>query len=241
MDVVFGARGCAIALTVVGAVLAGVVAGCNGHRSSALSSGSPRIAPSTGQATLPRLSDWRDWYAPLPAKGVALCARYARMTTVPVLCPATILVPRAHVSPPLTFLPGPTGPTFYEFNAIYGSPSSGVTKPQTHTPKQFFHFGFAGGKFRNGQVAFDYPLGNTDTTSARRLGPANLAGIHGTLWIGRPWPLGGIWGGHLMFIWHHGPYRYLATLHTWLPRNQPRRVLARILQSLKPAQNLRAP
>jgi hypothetical protein len=160
---------------------------------------------------------------------------------VPVLCPGTILVPRGTVSPGLAFYAGPIDRRgrFYELNATHGSPSSGVAKPQTHTPRLFFHFGLAGGQFTNGQVAFNYRLGDTGERSARRIGPAVLAGIRGTLWMGRRWPAGGIWGGHLMFIWHRGRDRYVATLHTWRPLTQPRHVLARIIRSLTLARHLR--
>jgi hypothetical protein len=161
----------------------------------------------------------RTWRA--RARLVAVCGRLARRTTSPCSVPAPSL--RRH---------------YYELDVEYGSPSSGVGKPQTHTPRRFFHFGLAGGRFTDGEVAFDYPLGNSGERSARRIGPATLGGIHGTLWMGRLWPAGGIWGGHLMFIWHRGPYRYLATLHTWRPLSQPRRVLGRIVASLTVAQRL---
>jgi hypothetical protein len=173
---------------------------------------------------------------PPPARLVALCDRIARQTTAPVLCPRTILVPPATVILGIecdgAALPR-GGRHYYELEMTYGSPSSGVRKPQTHTPRRFFHFGLAGGRFTNGEVAFDYRLGNSGERSARRIGPAALGGVHGNLWMGRLWPAGGIWGGHLMFIWHRGPYRYLATLHTWRPLSQPRRVLARIVASLR--------
>ena len=161
---------------------------------------------------------WRGWFMPPPTKLVALCERLARQTAVPVLCPRTILVPPATVISRIAYdgaaLAPLAGRRYYELEMTYGSPSSGVRRPQTHTPRRFFHFGLAGGRFTNGEVAFDYPLGNSGERSARRIGSTVLGGIHGTLWIGRLWPAGGIWGGHLIFIWHRGPYRYLATLHT---------------------------
>lgn len=165
-----------------------------------------------------------------------MCDRLASQTNVPVLCPGTILVPPATLIPRIAVDGAALAPRlrrrYYELDMSYGSPSSGVRKPQTHTPRRFFHFGLAGGRFTNGEVAFDYLLGNSGERSARRIGRAVLGGIHGTLWMGRLWPAGGIWGGHLMFIWHRGPYRYLATLHTWRPLSQPRRVLGRIVASL---------
>jgi hypothetical protein len=159
---------------------------------------------------------------------------------VPVLCPAQILVPPARVRPALAFHAGPVDPRgrFYELNITYGAPSSGMGNPQTRTPRRFFHFGLAGGRFTNDQVAFDYRLGDSEERSARRIGAAVLSGIRGNLWMGRRWPAGGIWGGHLIFVWHRGRYRYLATLHTWLPLTQPRQVLARLIGSLTLAEHL---
>jgi hypothetical protein len=214
----------------------------NGPFALSLVAGALLASACNGSSASVTPEGWRGWYGPLPAHGVALCKQLAGKMSVPVLCPATILVPRGSVHPRLTFYGGPVDRhgRFYELNVLYGSPSSGVTKPQTHTPRLFFHFGLAGGRFTNGQVAFNYRLGDSGKRSARRIGRAVLAGIRGTLWMGRPWPAGGIWGGHLMFIWHHGRYRYLATLHTWLSLTQPREVLARMIGSLTLAEHLKS-
>ena len=67
------------------------------------------------------------------------------------------------------------------------------------TPRRFFHFGLAGGQFTNRQAASTTASETPRKRSAHRIGPAVLSGIRGTLWMGRRWPAGGIWGGHLIF------------------------------------------
>jgi hypothetical protein len=103
---------------------------------------------------------------------------------------------------------GSTGrrvPHVYEVEFTYGGPSNEVgpaSNPhpaQTHTPALFFHFVVGGGVFALNQVAIAQRYPGVGMT-ARRLETITLAGRRGTLWLGRPWPVGGIFGGHLTFV-----------------------------------------
>ena len=238
-DASFRTRRLAVVFVIVAAGLAGVVTGCDRNGSPERSSESASGSPSTPGSTPVASPDWRV-VCPPAVRWCGSVQATRREDEGARLCPSKILKPPATVTPGLAFQAGPVDPAgrFYELNVTYGVPSSGIGTPQTHTPRLFFHFGLAGGRFTHGQVAFDYRLGDSGKRSARRIGPAVLSGIRGTLWMGRRWPAGGIWGGHLIFVWHRGRYRYLATLHTWLPLTQPREALARLVGSLKLAQHL---
>jgi len=44
--------------------------------------------------------------------------------------------------------------------------------------------------------------------------------------------LGGEPGGHLSFIWHHGGFTYLASLHAWDPPRDTLALLTRLMAHL---------
>ena len=97
-----------------------------------------------------------------------------------------------------------------------------------------------GGAFAVNQVAIAQRYPGAGLT-ARRLGTITLAGRRGTLWLERPWPVGGIFGGHLTFVWRSNGARYFASLHTWVPRQQTLKTLSRLVSALEPANALVTP
>ncbi len=191
----------------------------------------------------------------LPAKGVDACRALATDAPDDVLCPARIFVPPVAEHPPWNVRAhrnawggggSRRGPHLYELEFTYGGPSDEVGPPshphpaQTHTPRRFLHLVLGGGRFRLAQVAIAqrYPGG---VMTARMLGWTRLGGRAGELWLGRPWPVGGVFGGHLTFVWRQRGVHYFASLHAWVPRRQTRAALGRIVASLEPAGAIRPP
>jgi hypothetical protein len=229
-----------------------VLAGCN-DSASPTTHGETNV--SMGSTTEPTvLHGWEAWLRPLPGRGVAVCQSLQPRSRFVVLCPARTFVPPTSVRPRLAIRPldmglGSTGrrvPHVYEVEFNYGGPSNEVgpaSNPhpaQTHTPALFFHFVVGGGVFAVNQVAIAQYRPGVGLT-ARRLGTITLAGRRGTLWLGRPWPVGGIFGGHLTFVWRSNGARYFASLHTWVPRQQTLRTLSTLVSSLEPANALVMP
>ena len=66
----------------------------------------------------------------------------------------------------------------------------------------------------------------------RRIGAATLAGHRGVLYD-HPQSQG-VFDDHLTFIWRKREITFAASLHTWTPRQETRRVLAATIAGLRP-------
>ena len=141
---------------------------------------------------------------------------------------------------------------FSVFNIVYGGEHP--TRPDLNRPVDaFFHVALAAGWFGGvspfpfspasvitRRVAF--PKNGTMTDPSRRhpsdmvrpvlYGPRDWNGIHGYLFLAPPESLGGLYGNHLVYLWHANGADYIFSLHAWEPLAQAAMTLHSLINTI---------
>ena len=167
---------------------------------------------------------------PVPRVVEGACSYEQRQSVFDVLCP--------------TRLPGVTRGT----TVTRGVNLAVVRWPRTRAswyglsfnaplrPPRFFHLELLGGYWEGDRPAWSMRAWLGSGSTKRRIGRVRLGGNDGVLYDHPSYSEGGgVFGGHLTFIWRKREITYVASLHTWKPRHEARRALATIVMALRPA------
>ena len=176
----------------------------------------------------------------LPQRGVELCQKLQAGVHFPVLCPARISLPSGPGHRPPFHVDLLGNPHHPEWQTPFGIELgySAPVEPQS------------GPDWRR-QVVRNRPCCFLHFTIFRRRGPllpphlkpAHLGGKRGRILYATGYGLQGtvayFWSNHTWFFWHEHGVEYTASLHYFGPGTT--RLLGRLLQQLRPADQLRVP
>jgi hypothetical protein len=183
-------------------VLVALASGCGGAESE------PRGPISTRAAVEPV-----DLVA-MRAEAASACAGSGLSAACPRLVPKAPYDPRSPIYKARVFPGEPGAPE--TFTLQWGGESR---RPERNRPPRMAHL-----VVTSGALGFEVVPGDLRTGLVRLERPHGLlldrptwAGKRGQLVLAPPYPLGGIEGNHLAFLWTEGAAKYRVSLHAWEP------------------------
>ena len=167
---------------------------------------------------------------PMPAKYLEECKRLARLRPA---CPTKVPgvrdvdFKRARASR--------QGKNLWAFFAEWSAPHAGMTPK--NAPPRFAHVNVTVGAR---SMIVPFPIESVpsddvpeDRETAFDLGERTWSGRTGRLLLAPPYPIGGIEGDHLIFLWEErGRHHYSLSLHAWEPLRETEATLEAMLASV---------
>jgi hypothetical protein len=161
---------------------------------------------------------------PLPARLLAACEKAEK--EVPILCPAVFPRRTAEPPSPLASQQLDFGRGLYGVELGYSAPYDNA--PKKNRPDRFLHFVVLA---RTGTATYSLEQGNV-------LGPRRFGDRQGTLHYEAGFS---VHYQHYVFQWEEGGVEYQASLHSWDDETLAIELLAALVSSLAPPDELRRP
>lgn len=172
----------------------------------------------------------------MPGHALRACTRSRLLRSAcPRLVPAARYDPRSGISDARVFRTKPGLPETFNLQSGGEDPR----QPWRNRPPRMAHVVLVGA---TSTEAFEFGLepGSSPREGLIRiprrnglaLGRATWGGRSGRLVLAPPFPLGGIDGNHLVFLWRERSVRYRVSLHAWEPFPETVATLRRIVESI---------
>ncbi len=123
--------------------------------------------------------------------------------------------------------------SYYQISFGYNAPYEDTPHLRLNAPNRFLHLVLLGGTVDLHGPSWPLTPDPPYHPPATNLGKRTLGGKTGTLYYLTP-RSESLFSGHLTFVWHQGPWTYVASMHAWTPLAGATAFLAAIIGHMKP-------